>query len=774
MKIVKWMLLIIVLVLGVIASAAYVILSSSLPILNDQLSSKQLSASASLQRDALGTAIIDANNEYDAAYVLAYAQAQDRLFQMDLLRRQSAGELSALLGTALVEVDKRHRFHQLKKHAYRIYENLSEHEQKLLHSFTQGVNDAANAFATKPFEYYLLGGEFSPWQAVDSLLVTYSMYLDLQRSQTEIDFAYTALSEMYGNEMYEFFTLPSTYQSAIDGSIVPNKNIEVPPLQPSTQPQIRVPLLSNQHYTFDTVAELPDYGSNNWAVGKSLSQGDSALLSNDMHLGLRVPAIWYRAQLNYRENEQLVQVTGLTLPGTPAVIVGANGNIAWGFTNANVDNADWLKLSENTSTYIEHERIEVAGAETVMFDIELSEYGPVRDFNGNKYSLKWVAHQDYAVNMRIADMAKMQSVEEALALSKQVRIPVQNMVVADAKGDVAWQLTGAISGRTPLSRKAIDESLFDKAWNAAETQPANMVKPQNDRVWSANARVVGVEDLARFGDGGYALGSRQHQIKTLLMESDEFSEESFYAIQLDNRALFLMSWHDLLLKHLEKSPQQYTQDIQILSNWEACACADSVAYTLVRRFRSTIINQLLAPIFDDFKEKGLNSSHLLRSIEPAIWMILQKQSASWLPQEFTTYDSFILSAYNNTKQQLFDKHDASEADMSNLAWGKVNALKVEHPFAAKLGFLGEYFNMPVVESFGDSFLPAVQGEAFGASQRLIVRPGNMDKAILTVPGGQSGHVLSPFFKTGFMDYAEQKKTPLLPSTALHTIQFSPQ
>lgn len=773
MKLLKWILITLLLISIVVFSAAYFTLRSSLPALDGNISSSTITENASLKRDQLGTAVIEAKSEYDAAYILGYAQGQDRLFQMDLLRRQSAGELSALVGSVAIETDKRHRFHQLKKHATNVLTNLSTHEKKLLESFTHGVNDAAASLSSKPFEYYLLGAEFKPWQAIDSLMVTYSMYIDLQRSQTEIDFALTALYELYGTSMYEFFTLPSNYQAAIDYSSIPSLSIEIPILTRHNTPQQDQNVYSKSPSSYDSISELPDFGSNNWAVAKSLTKSNSALLSNDMHLGLRVPAIWYRAQLNYVDNGRPIQVTGMSLPGTPAVIVGANGAIAWGFTNANVDNVDWIKLSSTSPSHIEQEQIEVANGDAVSMDIEISEFGPIRHFEGERYALKWVAHQDYAVNMRIADMAKMQSVDEALALSKQVRIPVQNMVVADAAGDVAWQLTGAVSGRTPVSRKAIDEVQYDDAWLLAETEVANQIKPENGRVWSANARVVGVADLARFGDGGYALGARQHQIMTTLMENDSFDEQSFYDLQLDNRALFLMPWHNLLVRHLENSPQKYAQDIEMLNNWQACACADSVAYTMVRRFRSTLINQLLAPISTTFKDNDLSASYLLRSIEPAIWIILQNKNESWLPPDFKSYDSFILNAYTETKQSLFEKHNASNSDMKNLVWGKVNALKVEHPFAAQLSFLGDYFNMPEVAGFGDSFMPAVQADDFGASQRLIVQPGNMETAILTIPGGQSGHVLSPFFRTGFADYAEQKNTPLLPSETEYTLQFSP-
>lgn len=767
MKVVKWSLLSLSVILIMLAIIAYIGLRASLPELTATIQTKAVSLPATLSRDSIGTAVIDAKNEYDAAFALGYAHAQDRLFQMDLLRRQSAGELSQIVGRRALDLDKKHRFHQFRQRAEDVFAKLSKHEQALLQSYTKGVNLAAESFAIKPLEYILTGTEFSPWTPVDSLLASYSMYIDLQLAQTEIDFRLTVISKLFGDTMFDFFTLPSNYQSAIDYSVIKAQSVEIP-----NAPVPKVTHESAALYHYGSVKELPDYGSNNWAVSANLTQSQSAMLSNDMHLSLRVPAIWYRAQLNYQSEKHEVSVTGVTLPGTPAIIVGSNGKIAWGFTNANVDNVDWVALNDDTETKLVTENIMTRqGSES--FSFQMSKYGPVREFEGQRYALKWVAHQSYAVNIRVADMAKMTSIDEALALAKTVRIPVQNMVIADSEGKIAWQLTGAMSERMPLDRKAIVESQYDTRWERAQFSPASYKNPQNDRVWSANARVISTKDLAQFGDGGYALGARQKQIVSLLMQQETFTEQDFYDIQLNNDALFLMPWHNLLLETLINSPQKYATDIDYLKNWNACACPESVGYTLVRRFRSAVINQLLAPVNEALKEYNLSTSYILRSIEPAIWTLLQKQPQDWLPANVSDYTSLLINVYDNTKTRLIEQHNVSDSNLGDLAWGKVNMLQVKHPFASSLGPFSSLLNMDEVAGFGDSYLPAVQSNSFGASQRLIVRPGNEDQAILTIPGGQSGHFMSRFYRTGFEQYANQENTPLLPQTIEHEIVFSP-
>ena len=763
----KWSLVVVLSILALITVGLYASLRASLPSLSGHRVSAAISAPTSLSRDILGVAVITAATQSDSAYALGYAHAQDRLFQMDLLRRQAAGELSQLVGERALEVDKKHRIHQFRQRSEQAYKRLSVHEQKMLVAYTAGVNDGAQSLSLKPYEYLLTNASFAPWLPVDSLLASYSMYIDLQLAQTEYDFGLTALNNIFGPALFHFFTLPSRHQAAIDGSLIPTPPIDIP-----SPPPVAVNANAElAFYNYASIPELPDYGSNNWAVSGVLTPSQSAMLSNDMHLGLSVPAIWYKAQLNYTSNQQSVTVTGVSLPGTPAIIVGSNGHIAWGFTNSNIDSVDWIELNSETNTHEVTETI-LTPSGSEQFTFEMSEFGPVKTFNGKRYALKWIAHQPYAVNVRIADLAKMTSIEEALNTAKKVRIPVQNMVIADSKGDIAWQLIGAISQRKPLARQAIAQDQYSPLWEQEQLSPANMIKPQNNRVWSANARVIGVSDLPQFGDGGYALGARQLQIAKLLMQKEQFSETDFYQLQLNNEAWFLQPWHQLLVETLSHDRMKYQSDIDTLNAWGACACSDSIGYTLVRRFRSTVINQLLAPVNTALEQYGLSASPLLRAIEPAIWAIIDQQASDWLPQDNTDFTAFYLSAYNDTKTKLHERFGSNNEDLSKLNWGNVNALSVTHPFSSTLGVFSMWVNMPRVIGYGDSYLPAVQSRAFGASQRLIVRPGDEQYGILTVPGGQSGHFMSPYYKDAFIEYASNASTPLLPQKLEHEIVFT--
>ncbi|MFQ3206328.1 MAG: penicillin amidase [Glaciecola sp.] len=773
MKLIKPLLFTLVSLALIIFILVYLILRASLPALDHKFSTEWVESETSIERDSIGVAKINAQSHSDAVFALGYAHGQDRLFQMDLLRRSAAGELSEIVGDIAIDIDKKARFHQFRQRAMKAVANLPEEQQSLLDSYAKGVNLAASEYTAKPFEYLLTRTHFKEWLPEDSLLVSYSMYLDLQGGQVERDLVNTFLVEKFGYGLLDFFNMHSPYQAALDGSILGGQKPEIPSLNIDLSKLKKSTNISDGLLSFDSIAEPLDIGSNNWAVTGALTDSASAMVSDDMHLGLRVPPIWYRAQLNYISKGKEITITGVSLPGTPIIIVGSNGHVSWGFTNANLDNVDWVRLKDETKTEIISEVITLKNGVEVL-DIEMSKYGPVRTMNDKRYALVWVAHQDYAVNIAIMEMAEAENLEEAFAVADKVRIPVQNFMLGDAQGNAGWRPIGAVTARKVPSLLAIDEDDYSDLWLQQEPNLPTHINPSHGRLWTANARVISADDFLRYGNGGYAVGARGLQIRDRLFEKQSFTEQDFYSIQMDNEARFIMPWHMKLINLLRKDPLLYATDIEILNQWKNCACTDSIGYTLARRFRSTVINSLLAPIYDVMPDAERSLGSALRGIEPAIWMLLDTEAADWLPNEFSSYDRFLLASYTSTKTELIKQYDANPQTLEGLEWGNVNRLKIQHPFASQLGPFAGLLNMPEVDGFGDSFMPAVQLSKFGASQRLIVRPGNEDKGILTLPGGQSGHPLSQFYNAGFMAYAQAKNTPLLPSKTKHVITILPK
>ncbi len=767
-KLTKYTLATILLLSSGLILAVYCILRLSMPSLSTTVNSSDIVKPVTIERDILGTAIITASNRIDASYAIGYAHSQDRFFQMDLLRRNSAGELSEIFGKAALELDKSRRFHQLRKRAQTIFEKLPEQDKASLSAYTKGVNQALADQTVLSFEYLLTNSTPREWHETDSLLVIYSMYLDLQGNTIKRDMALTQLQQAFGNEMLDFLIQPSHHQAALDNSQIPLYQGDIPELEE----QILISALKQD------IEEPVEVGSNNWAVTGELTQSGKAMLSDDMHLSFAVPIIWYRAQLNYPESsnsnstEEMMQITGVSLPGAPAIVVGSNGKLAWGFTNSYIDTADWIEISSDTEIELEYEPINLP-EDQVNYTVQVSKYGPVKTVAGISYALSWVGHTDYAVNMALIELENIETVEQAAELATQLGIPAQNMLLADDQGNAGWIIAGAVPARNNPSDTAQSTNGYQSNnWQQQQQVMPEVINPDNQRIWTANSRVLSAEEQLRFGDGGYALGARSAQIRYRLMQKNSFNEDDFYQLQLDNEALFLAPWQQYLLEVLSEQPVVFAEDIKLIANWGNCACADSVGYTLVRHFRTALIDQTFAPIETELKERDSGLSVIKRYLETPMWQLIKQQPSSWLPREHSNWQAFAISAYQDSTTSLLEKH-SKKRRLADLRWGKVNQLHIQHPFSKQLPQLSRWLDMPTIEGFGDSFMPAVQRKSFGASQRFIVQPGAEQDAIMSIPGGQSGHPLSPYYRNGFEQYVKQQHTPLLPTEIEHRLVINP-
>ncbi|WP_428637138.1 penicillin acylase family protein [Shewanella sp.] len=766
-KIIKPLLVTFLFLLFLLAISVYVALHLSLPKLSGEVSSSKIAAKVTIDRDRLGTAVIHGENRQDVAFALGFAHGQDRFFQMDLLRRNSAGELAELFGEPALALDKSRRFHQLRQRAERIYGQLPTAQQQLLQRYADGVNQALAAQTLKSFEYLLTRAKPAPWQPADSLLVIYSMYLDLQGNSLKRDLTLDHIERRFGSEMRAFITQTSNYQAALDNSLFPSD----PPPVPSMTSLADTSLAQRLALMIDEPIEV---GSNNWAVTGEMTHTASAMLSDDMHLSFAVPIIWYRAQLNYPDAKgNAVQVTGVSLPGAPAIVVGSNGKLAWGFTNAYIDTADWVALDSDEPLEVINETIKLPKGE-VDFAIKLSRFGPVLQKGDQAYALAWVAHQDYAVNMELMALEQVDNVPEGLAMASGFGIPVQNLMLADSQGHAGWQLAGAVPARTLTSDIALTSEQIEWAkWQQRDSELPSRLDPPGGRLWSANARVMSTHDAQRFGDGGYALGARSAQIRDRLLEQEKFDEGDFYRIQLDNEARFYRPWQSYLLDALMREPKRFAKDIVQIRDWQGCACAESVGFTLVKAFRSQILNSAFAPIEAELAKEQLSLAVLKRYLEPGIWQLLKQAPSDWLPKEVASWDELVIASYVAARDKLLSQY-SDDGELSALNWGRVNTLTIQHPFSRQMPLLSRFLDMPQVAGFGDTFMPAVQRKSFGASQRFIVQPGYEERAIMTIPGGQSGHPLSKYYRAGFGEYARGAVTPLLPAEIEASLSLIPR
>lgn len=759
---------------------AYHLMRASLPLLDGELRVAGLSATVYVERDAAGVPTIIAANRMDASRALGVLHAQERFFQMDLMRRRSAGELAELFGPMLLDLDRDARIHRFRHRANIALEQLSPEERQHLHAYTEGVNAGLAALAQPPFEYLLLRQSPVPWQAADTLLTMYTMTLQLQARQIEIKTMRGLLWARLPSSVAEFLDpIGTQWDAPLDGKLL--QLAAVPDARQFNLRDINSQLAAEPH------PEQPDQGSNAWAVGGGLTAHGTALLANDMHLELPVPNTWYRAVLNYGSEPR--RVVGVTLPGTPAVVVGSNGQLAWGFTNSHGDWVDWITLDRVDDNHYQtadgavafthyRERLGVAGAEPEWLDIYETQWGTVIDTDHEQRLrvLRWTAYYPETVNLNLMDLERAASVSAGLALASRMGIPGQNVLLADHSGQIAWTIAGWIPDRAGCdARLPLAWQDADRCWQGW-LDPAKypqVVNPQEQRLWSANARQVGGRDLARVGDGGYALGVRAYQIRDALRQLDQADEAALLALQLEDRSQLLIPWRERLLALLDAEaiavhPQRAALRRIIAAEPVPQARVDSVDYRLLQQFRLEVAARVFAPLNEWLRESDehFNYAHI-RQREGPLWTLLQEQPEHWLSAEFTDWRELLLDAADAVIVPL----DAE--DIAAATWGEVNVLQMQHPLSRVLPWLSRWLDMPQQALPGGVHVPRVQSPYRGASQRLVVAPGREEHGLFHMPGGQSGHPLSPYYRIGHQAWVQGEPTPLLPGAVRYRLRLQP-
>jgi penicillin G amidase len=776
------------LVLAAVAGA--LALRGSLPQLDGRSAAPGLSAAASIERDARGSATITGATAADVAYVLGFAHAQDRWFQMDLLRRASAGELSALLGSAMLDFDRDLRAHRFRAVARASLARATPEQRAVLEAYAAGANAGLASLGARPFEYFVLRATPEPWRAEDSLLAVLTMFVDLQGTDGHHEVQRGMIRDALPEAAAQFVYGPaSEWDAALDGT-------QLPVVPPPAAEQYDLRQLGDLDFT------PPDrrprtrgpLGSNNWAVAGTRSATGTAIVANDMHLGLRVPNTWYHARLRQRSGDRtLVDATGPTLPGTPAIVTGSNGRVGWAFTNSYGDYADVIVLvpdpadpqrylTAGGSKPFEYvtETIAVHDGEPTELRIALTQWGPVigQDAQGRSLAYQWTAHDPAAVNLEMVSMASAGSLDEALAIAARGGVPAQNFVAGDASGRIAWTIAGQIprrrGGDASVPRLSTDPTVGFDGWVEAVTRP-RIVDPADGLIWTANARVVGGEMLGVIGNGGYDRGARAGQIAAGLRAAGERqTPKEQLALQLDDRALFLARWHALLTRLLDdaavKDAPLRRELRDVLQRWSGHAAIDDPAYRLVRAFRDETQRRtfyaLIAPARAAHPEFQFRTPG---SFEGPLWQLIEQQPAHLLPPGYADWRAFLLGAADATVKGL-------AADCPKLAectWGAYNTPRIRHPLSAALPPLARWLDMAALPLPGDNDLPRVQGRSFGASQRFAFAVGYEADGYYHMPAGQSGHPLSPFYRAGHDDWAAGQPAPFLPGPAEHTLALAP-
>ena len=807
-RVFRWFLLAVGLLLVVLLVAGFWLhhrVKASLPVLRGEIAIPALSAPVTVERDSLGVPNLKAATRLDAARALGFVHAQDRFFQMDLLRREAAGEFAEWFGPFMTFHDENRRRHGCRLVADRVLAAMTPPERALMAAYAEGVNAGLKSLGDKPFEYILLRVEPRPWTPRDSVLAILAMDFDLHDWQTRVE---TDLGQIHAHvpeKVFEFVNPAGTeWDAPLVGAAYPTPPVPGPDVLDLRRPRAAKTAVLTHPQLEETLPGWEGWtgggdlygktGSNSWAVCGAHTADGHALLANDMHLGITIPNIWYHASWSWREPDGTERrVTGVTLPGMPVLATGSTGYVAWGFTNSFADVIDLIDLEvdpKDPEVYrtpagprrFEHstERIVIKGKPDEMFDAVRTIWGPVveRDEKGRaKRAIAWSADFPEATNIGLLGLESAKTIDEAIEVAHASGIPPQNFIVADSSGRVGWTIVGKLprrigwSGQVPSSWA--DGTHRWDGWLRSDEVP-KVVDPPSGRIWSANNREVDGEMMARLGDGCYDLGPRAMQIRDRLLALDKATPKDMLALQLDDRALFLNRWHDLLLKTLtpeavKDHPQRGELRHLLETTWTGRASLDSVAYRVVRELRDALETQVFSSVTGLKEEESPPFYRARRRFDGPLWRLVTEQPAHLLDPRYASWDAQILAAVDQELARL----QAIGPKLADRTWGEHNTLQIHHPLGLASPLLGRWLDIPAQAMAGDLDMPRAVGVDFAPSERMVVSPGHEEAGFFHMPVGESGHPMSPHYRDGHAAWVEGRPT-LLPGPAVDVLKLVPK
>ncbi|HVN44051.1 MAG TPA: penicillin acylase family protein [Steroidobacteraceae bacterium] len=782
MRALKLVVLALALLLLMALGTLYGLLRGSLPQLDGELQAAGLKEAVRITRDALGEPTLDAADRVDLAYATGFVHGVDRFFQMDLSRRLAAGELAELFGPVAVGQDRATRLFRFRSVAREVLAAATPAQRALLEAYARGVNAGLASLRVRPWEYLLLRAAPAPWRSEDSVLVVHAMWWDLQSDALRREMLRRQIDARLGGPR-----CAEGWKCALAFLFPPGTSWDAPAGERAmAMAEVPAPAAAALDVRGSEPAAPPPpearpavIGSNNWAVAGRLTATGAALIANDMHLGERVPPVWYRARLRIgaRAAERGLDLNGVTLPGAPLLVAGSNGHIAWGFTNSYGNWFD-VEAAPCEASNVVHEEIRVRGAPSVDLEIRSGPLGVLwRAEPGMQqcWFVAWLAQLPEATNLNLLELEHASSVAEALELAPRMGIPHQNAVLGDRDGHIAWTIFGLIPEQTSAGR-----ARGSGPWTTAADHP-RIVDPPAGRLWSANARVAtDPRQLALIGGNlaglgaEYALGARAGQIRDDLMAlATPATPADMLRIQLDDRAMFLSRWQALLLHLLDeqalRGEPRRAELRQLLENWKPQASVDSVGYRLVRAYRDRTRQVVWAMLLAALHTPPEEESGPPAQFEGPLWEMVTTQPLHLLSHEYRDWRQFLLAQVDATLAELAPLCP----QLARCTWGARNVVRIRHPLSGALAWLAPLIDMRALELPGDFHMPRVQVDAIGQSERFAVSPGHEDEGYLHIPGGQSAHPLSPYYRAGFDAWAAGKPLPFLPGAPRHSLTLTP-
>jgi penicillin G amidase len=769
-------------VVVVLATAVWWFVYRPLPQLDGALPLPGLKSEVSVERDNWGVPHIRASSVEDLAEAQGFVTAQDRLWQMDLLRRAARGQLSEVLGPATLGIDKDFRVLNFGRAADVDMQMMGPEVRRVMEAYARGVNHFIERYSNKlPIEFTLLNYKPRPWQPSDSLVLACYMYRTLTDTRQE-ELRRAIVTAKVGPDLAkDLFSAEAQMDHFVVGDAAGGKDrraaetddhrdneddsadsedvLKAGRTQSSSPSEADVPDLTTalasaaKDWLFASQRQMQQsLGSNNWVVSGAHTATGKPLLANDMHLELTLPPIWYQVHLTAPE----WNVKGFALPGAPMVVVGHNDRIAWGFTNNGADVQDLYMETFNPANPDEYrangewkkanvydEMIKVKGRPDEHMRLVVTRHGPVVHQEGDKfYAMRWTVLEPGALCTFYNWLGKAQNWGEFRETMKGIWGPGQNVVYADVDGNIGYIL----GAHVPVRKKGHGEvpvpgDTDDYEWTGyiPFEQLPQVFDPESGLIVTANARVTGPEYKEYITDH-WEEPYRTARIFDLLHDKQDLRPEDMLRVQTDTYSyphVFIAEQLVAASKVAQPKDERAKKLIQEAKDWNGMADSNSPVVSFLDATMYRALHLILQPQLGDHTE-----IYQWRSIA-FLQHVLTERPARWLPADYQSYDQLLVAAADQAVTRL--QEETQDKDPDDWVWKRFNYLDMLHPIGRD-GLLKKLLSITHQAQSGTEYSPRAASRDHGPSERFVANLADWDRSIMLITGGESGQPGSEHYR----------------------------
>ncbi|MDZ7806197.1 MAG: penicillin acylase family protein [Gracilimonas sp.] len=686
-----------------------------------------------------------AQNEHDLFMAQGYIVARVRLFQMEMQTYDAAGRLAEIVGPQLLERDLNTRRLGMTYGAEKAIQKIDEDPQmkEVVYAYSKGVNAYIDQLSTSdyPIEYKVLNIEPEAWEPVKTAYLLKNMTRTLAGRNNDVRTSNTL--QYFGEEFIEtYFTQKPELNDPI---IPPSREWDFEPEIPQEPDSLFVPTVSK---VIDPFPVPEGIGSNNWAVSGEKTASGYPILANDPHLGLTLPSIWYEMQLTAPGYNSY----GVTLQGSPAVIIGFNEQTAWGTTNVGSDVMDWYEIEFKDETMQEYwydgewnptsyriEEIKVRGGETVMDTVIYTHHGPVMEVETADeskpvyHALRWIAHEPSNDLKTFYGFNKMQNYEDYREAVGNYVAPAQNFVFADQAGDIAMWIAGKLPKKWEFQGRTVSDGsdpTYDwEGWIPTEHNP-HIKNPKRGFVSSANQESA-APDYPYYLDDDFGPYERGRRINDRLAEMEDITPKDMQELQMDTFAYTASEIIPQMVEWIDKRELSELEE-QVLTEmdgWNFMMDAELIQPGVYQNWRSNLFSEVFN---DEYAETNADLRFPSRDI--LVEMIKKNPEMSFVDEIDTPKKENIQEVVTRSfKETVADFRRTYGDDISGWKWGYEINNDLNH-----LAQIPGFGRTDLFSSGSAESVNAVRG-THGPSWRMVVELGPEVKGWGVYPGGQSGN-----------------------------------